>query len=452
MFGELCRLCERPAADGGHRAAELDKDKLAEWCLNFLGTTLAGQIDDQDLFCYFCVWDARFYRNNCNNAVNCKNDYDLCWWPEEGSDKDTQDLYKNYTAGKVQQCWVSLEKLPSEEKASANAGMKAASRLDGNCCYCGENALLRGALSQQSAVILICMAIDRYMCMLHPVSYHKHSSKKGCVAIMSLTWVTALTLFAVMVLPRRHGGFYFNGDGLHACEPFFPRPSLRILASCLFYFPTTMVLMYCYGSAFHVNKLRLKRVVCAAIAVPDHLGASTVEKMVAQERRLSTAASRTMAAMSLSFIVMVTPWSIQEVVAACTGSKVPPFMDFLVTWVALSNSFWNPFLYWLLNSNFRRISKELLLTKLLCRRAPATPARRTHCCSSLAQLPAVAGACTLRAGGDSEGISEKYWGEILERTVSSNSLQALQRIYGRSNAHDARLFPSPLCAAQMTEI
>lgn len=39
-------------------------------------------------------------------------------------------------------------------------------------------ALLRGALTQQSAVILVCMAIDRYMCMLHPHRYHQHSSKK----------------------------------------------------------------------------------------------------------------------------------------------------------------------------------------------------------------------------------------------------------------------------------
>ena len=29
-----------------------------------------------------------------------------------------------------------------------------------------------------------------------------------------------------------------------------------------------------------------------------------------------------MAAISLGFIVMVTPWTIQEVVAACTGTKV----------------------------------------------------------------------------------------------------------------------------------
>lgn len=31
---------------------------------------------------------------------------------------------------------------------------------------------------------------------------------------------------------------------------------------------------------------------------------------------------------------------------------------------------------------------------------------------------------------DIEGLSEKYWGEILERTLSSNSLHALQKAYG----------------------
>ena len=46
------------------------------------------------------------------------------------------------------------------------------------CLLAVFQALLRGALSQQSAVILICMAIDRYMCTLHPARYHKHASKK----------------------------------------------------------------------------------------------------------------------------------------------------------------------------------------------------------------------------------------------------------------------------------
>lgn len=87
-------------------------------------------------------------------------------------------------------------------------------------------------------------------------------------------------------------------------------------------------------------------------------------QLVSQERRLSTNASRTMAAMSLGFIVLVTPWTIQEVVAACTGTRAPAILDFLATWLALSNSFWNPFLYWLLNNHFRRISRELLFTRV----------------------------------------------------------------------------------------
>ena len=57
---------------------------------------------------------------------------------------------------------------------------------------------------------------------------------QGCVAVISLTWVTSVTLFAVMVLSR--GGYYYNSTGLLACDPFFSRPSLRILSSCLFYF------------------------------------------------------------------------------------------------------------------------------------------------------------------------------------------------------------------------
>lgn len=36
----------------------------------------------------------------------------------------------------------------------------------------------------------------------------------------------------------------------------------------------------------------------------------------------SGSTSRTMAAMSLGFIVIVTPWTILEIVTACTGSKV----------------------------------------------------------------------------------------------------------------------------------
>lgn len=44
-----------------------------------------------------------------------------------------------------------------------------------------------------------------------------------------------------------------------------------------------MILMYCYGSAFHVNKLRLKKVTKAGVASPVRAQTSTVEKVTATE-------------------------------------------------------------------------------------------------------------------------------------------------------------------------
>lgn len=43
---------------------------------------------------------------------------------------------------------------------------------------------------------------------------------------------------------------------------------------------------------------------------------------------------------------------------------MPPAVDFVTTWIALSNSFWNPFIYWSLNRKFRRISRNIVKTKV----------------------------------------------------------------------------------------
>lgn len=69
-------------------------------------------------------------------------------------------------------------------------------------------------------------------------------------------------------------GYYFNDTGLLVCEPFYSKPSYRILATCSLYFPTTMILMYCYGSSFHASRFRL--VATPAVATTP---SSTSEKV-----------------------------------------------------------------------------------------------------------------------------------------------------------------------------
>lgn len=43
-----------------------------------------------------------------------------------------------------------------------------------------SQVLFRGALSQLDAVILVCMAIDRYVSAMYPHLYSKHASKNVC--------------------------------------------------------------------------------------------------------------------------------------------------------------------------------------------------------------------------------------------------------------------------------
>lgn len=72
-----------------------------------------------------------------------------------------------------------------------------------------------------------------------------------------------------------------------------------------------------------------------------------------------------------------------------------------------------------------------------CSSDDSTSDQKSRCCSVSSEcdpvtLPLPPGPPSSRPPrSDIEGLSEKYWGEILERTVSSNSLHILQRTYGQ---------------------
>lgn len=72
-------------------------------------------------------------------------------------------------------------------------------------------ALLRAALPQQSAMILVFMAVDRYTCMLHPDKYHKHSSKKVSITThTSKLLCYTFQLLTLLLICQGHGAINFN--------------------------------------------------------------------------------------------------------------------------------------------------------------------------------------------------------------------------------------------------
>lgn len=96
-------------------------------------------------------------------------------------------------------------------------------------------------------------------------------------------------------------GYYFNSTGLLACEPFFSKPSYRILATCAFYFPTTMVLMYCYGSSFHANRYRLATTASSAFVAP----AAIAEKVITSVQMQATSCWRSWIKLNFSLQYLI---------------------------------------------------------------------------------------------------------------------------------------------------
>lgn len=68
---------------------------------------------------------------------------------------------------------------------------------------------------------------------------------------------------------------------------------------------------------------------------------------------------------------------------------------------------------------------KFLFPQICCRRTKSfqTYEKPAGCCGSSITSEG------LHSKGEFEGLGEKYWGEILERTVSSNSLHAIQKCH-----------------------
>ncbi|CAB3381155.1 Hypothetical predicted protein [Cloeon dipterum] len=132
----LCLICECPTADGAVLAVNVDKEKLNNWFLNVCGNELAEEIEDEDKICYFCTWQAEFQLRFEDIA-----DEDLIWWNLD-LDEAWKELRKNYFEGKLEQCWVQLEKIELPESADEEEGHPLKlkfGRGDGNASTAGKD-------------------------------------------------------------------------------------------------------------------------------------------------------------------------------------------------------------------------------------------------------------------------------------------------------------------------
>ena len=118
--------------------------------------------------------------------------------------------------------------------------------------------------------------MQKFSCVSKTLSY----SFQTCAFSLLCCLVFSSTLYALIVVPP--GGFHFNINGLLVCEPYFISNNILALAACLFYFPTTMILMYCYGTIFHSAKVKMRYKKAILTALPFVRGENATHKAAEQ--------------------------------------------------------------------------------------------------------------------------------------------------------------------------
>ena len=235
---------------------------------------------------------------------------------------------------------------------------------------CQVQAVIRGSLRQNSALTLVLIAFERYVAQVDMDMYNILFSKPLTVLYIVLIWLISLSIFVVIVFP--YHGFFLSITSFSVCEPHYHSLRMLVFSSCTFYFSTTMVLMYCYGTIYHSQKLKMKNRKALFSALPLMIGSSLASQPVrfSEEAENVSSLVRSLSAISMSFIILVTPWSILQVITSVTMEQVtkvnnnvlptksslqpPPSLDFTVNLLFSCSHLLCPLLFWLLNPVIRR--------------------------------------------------------------------------------------------------
>merc|ERR1719510_2482445 len=186
--------------------------------------------------------------------------------------------------------------------------------------------------------------------------------------------------------------------------------------------------MYCYGTIFHSDKVKIRYKKAVLTSLPflggvsqDHI--DHIAKQILENKKICDATSKSAAAISLVFIIFNTPWAVQQVITACTRTIAPPFIDFVGSWSSNTHRFWTPIIYWLFNEAFRTELRSFCLNKVSCLTLSKTwsvkHGSENGCTTSTMDI---IDQNNTEEFNEENSHQEKHWGEILERTVSKTNL------------------------------
>lgn len=220
---------------------------------------------------------------------------------------------------------------------------------------CKVQAFLGGTSGTVSLVTLAYISVDRYIIIVHPLRHQSLMSKRTITAMIALSWILPSVLY-VWVFWDDLLGTQYNPDSF-LCSADLSKIVLVLLLLCVFFIPANVTIFYCYGHILMIARKHSKKI---------FLQRTTVNVNGITAKRSYKAAGTFIAVFGMfnlcwvPYVTLVIYRALQPPSSEGDKNKVPHAVNFILPWMAMSNSFVNIFIYFGLNAQYRRAVKGLL--------------------------------------------------------------------------------------------
>ncbi|XP_035385030.1 trace amine-associated receptor 1-like [Electrophorus electricus] len=230
--------------------------------------------------------------------------------------------------------------------------------------FCKIHSSFDIILCSASLLNLMCIAVDRYYAVCHPLMYHIKITPLAAVFLIAASWSFATLPALVMMFP------YFNAK---SSEDFYkdnavckglcvvhlaPMTSLTLSILC-FYLPAAAMLSL-YLKIFTVAKMQSRSIHNALYDSSDKKNSKKNPTISKSEIK----ATKTLSIVMGVFLLFYSPLLMYSIMIPISGNFGPAQLYDVLSWIGYSNSACNPIVYALFYRWFRKALKIIVFGKI----------------------------------------------------------------------------------------
>lgn len=237
--------------------------------------------------------------------------------------------------------------------------------------FCRAHFMMDVSLCTSSIFNLSCIALERYIAICDPLHYPARMSPRRVAVLLLLCWILPLVLssicisFGMYIPPPPAEWSRTPQQETHTCLPIFHVPFAVATSSLSFFIPMVFML-FAYGKIFveaqkqakwiHATKRRSEELQMNDSSRQEQVHISFFRFSLKKESK----AAKTLGLIMGVFLICWFPYFCLNIIHPLQGNNISPLVLEAFTWLGYANSSLNPFLYVLLNKNYRHFFVAML--------------------------------------------------------------------------------------------